>query len=72
MEIYIELSNKQLKAIENGRLNFSFPDGVNLTRKNGSRYCYLDAEDDILFDSVVDKLDELGLSWQRTEQSDTS
>ncbi|MFW5879492.1 MAG: hypothetical protein ACOCUV_01575 [bacterium] len=64
MEIYIELTPKQLKSMENGKLNIPFPEDVTLTREKGSRACYLHSEDDTLFGLVEEKLDELGWSWQ--------
>lgn len=67
MEIYIELTRKQLKSMEEGTWKISLPLDVEMTRRKGSRACYLTTEDENSFQTISSILDNLGLSWQRND-----
>lgn len=65
MDIYVELSRKQFRRFICGDWKMDLPGDVTLTRKPGSRACYLEMDDDKeLIESVGDILDDLGVSWQ--------
>jgi hypothetical protein len=67
MELYAELTRKQLKRMEDGDTMFALPSGLSLRRKKGSRACYFEAEDEFLIDQLKDHLDSLGINWQEND-----
>jgi hypothetical protein len=63
MDIYVELSRKQLQRLNDGDWKMDLPGDVTVTRK--ARACYLEVDDNKeLIRSVEDVLDDLGVSWQ--------
>ena len=65
MDIYAEITKKQLREFEEGKRSFSLPDGVELIRKQNSRACYFSCDDDI-GDQVKDMLDDIDILWQES------
>ena len=62
LSIYAELSQKTLKDADN--LFSSLPEGVDLTRKQGSRACYFECDDSIAKEELIDLLDMHRILWQ--------
>ena len=56
MEIYAELTRKQLASIESVETEICFPSGIKLSRRKGSRACYFQCDD---VDSMVSLIDGL-------------
>ena len=63
MELYAELTNKLLKKLEEENFVFSLPEGVTLTRKQGSRCCFFECEE-TEEENLKDLLDRQGIPWQ--------
>lgn len=61
--IYAEITKKQLKDIEEGRMSFNLPNGVSLSRKEGSRACYFSC-DDADAEYLKELLGSLDIPWQ--------
>ena len=64
MDIYAEITKKQLAAIEDGRLEIAVPPGVIFSRRPNSRACFFECDGQYSFDAVVEFLDAVGISWQ--------
>ena len=64
MDIYAELSKKQLKELEDNNSVFVLPDGVELSRSKQSRACYFVCDNDSAAEELMSVLDEAGISWQ--------
>jgi len=63
MEIYAELSKKLCTRMNEGNF-FDLPQGVQLTRKANSRYCYFDCSDNFAVTALTAILDSKGIPWQ--------
>ena len=63
MEFYAELTRKMMQQIEEGKISFKLPEGVTLNRKQGSRACYFECNDD-LKESFIDFLDSNNINYQ--------
>jgi len=64
MEIYAELTRKQLIKIESGEMKFVLPSELSMIRRNGSRACFFETEDDYQLEQFKNNLDNLGINWQ--------
>ena len=64
MEIYAELSRKQLKSVEGGDMEFCLPEGVSLSRRRGSRACYFKCADETALMDLISGLDACWITWQ--------
>ena len=65
MDIYAEITKRDLKRIEDGRFNIlsGLPSGSSVKRKRGSRACFIECDSDDASD-VAEFLDDNGISWQ--------
>ena len=63
MEVYAELPKKLCSKIEENGF-FDLPNGVRLTRKRNSRFCYFDCSNDIALADLTEVLYKLGVPWQ--------
>ena len=63
MDIYAELTKKQLESLESGA-KFNVPSGVSVNRKSGSRACYFVCNDKQSYREMVEALEDVGISWQ--------
>ena len=64
MEIYAEITKKQLRDIESGKLKIPDIEGVDITNKKGTRGFFFDCEGQYSFEATVEFLDSLAISWQ--------
>lgn len=63
MEIYAEISHKTLQEIEGLGNDFILPPGVQMHRKQGSRACYFECDENTK-DDLIGFLDDNRISWQ--------
>lgn len=64
MEVYAELTRKQLNAVESGDMEFSLPNGVKMSRRRGSRACYFQCADEDALVTLIDGLEASWITWQ--------
>jgi len=65
MEIYAEIDKKKLHSIEILGNSMVIPNGVKMSRRNGSRACYFECDSGYK-DDLIDFLDNNRISWQYT------
>jgi hypothetical protein len=67
MEIYAEISNKRLREIEELGRELLIPSGAKMSRKQGSRGCYFEFDEDSK-QEMVEFLEGNGMTWQETSE----
>jgi len=63
MEAYAEITKKDLERMEKGDMCFSFPRGIEMKRRKGSRALFLSCSEEV-DDTLIDFLDQNNLCWQ--------
>jgi hypothetical protein len=66
MEIYFELSKKQLKGLQDGTWSLKIPSSVKVYRKENSRGCFIEVEDEQI-EEIINYLDGSGINWQKND-----
>jgi len=64
MEIYAEISRKQLQKVQGGTMKLPVSAGITCKRKEGSRCCYFEVDTQSAFQQLEDYLDGAAILWQ--------
>ena len=72
MEIYAELSKKTFEKIQNGKVDFSLPNGVELLKHSKGRFLYFECgNEDEDIKEFGNFLDDRGINWQKSYSGET-
>jgi len=66
MELYFELSQKQLKGLKDGTWSLSVPYDIKVDHKDHTRACFIEVDDENKED-VIEYLENQGISWQKND-----